>query len=262
MKITARGKRSRKILFKEIREILSETEKRSQAIIAVSPSVFNGGDGWNEGVIGLVAGKLSDEYYRPVMVITKSGEEIKGSGRSIEEFDIMGALEKGKEHLDRFGGHAGACGFRIKDGDINELEQFIAVVKKFATDKLKDADLRPKLKIEAAIALSELGEETLNEIESLAPLAGTIRALKLLSRGAHIVDIWQMGADKEHMKLRIKDDNSAIFSALGFRQSADWQHLQIGDKIDIVYYPEMNEYNGRREVQLKIVDIKESINEE
>jgi single-stranded-DNA-specific exonuclease len=227
-----------------------EDGKLGYIIVAVSPS----DEIWNEGVIGLVAGKISDKYYRPTLVITRSEDgTLKGSGRSIEEFNIIQAVEECSEFLEKFGGHAQACGLSLKE---ENLEKFGERIKKIVTKKLKGLDLRPKIEIEDEMELGEIDEHLLNEVEKFSPFGQDNERPKFLSQNVVIVDKFNMGIDGQHIKLRLKGKNFGIISALGFGQSEDWGHLRIGDKIDIVYYVEMNEYNGRREIQLKIVDIK------
>lgn len=240
-------------------EIMAAAEKqvgndKDRIIIAVYPETVSA-DAWNEGVIGLVAGKLSDKYYKPALVITKNDDGYKGSGRSIEEFNIMEAMEACAGWLEKFGGHKAACGFSLSE---NKLDGFVKKIKEVAEKKLTGEELMPKLKIETEIDLAEVNEELVGEIEKFAPFGEGNARPKFLSRGAAIVDIAAMGLTGQHIKLRIKNANSPVLSAVGFWQAEAWQDLQIGDKIDIVYHIEMNEFNGRREAQLKIIDIKRS----
>jgi single-stranded-DNA-specific exonuclease len=187
------------------------------------------------------------------LVITKNEEGYKGSGRSIEEFNIVEALEECSELLDKYGGHPAACGFSLKE---ENLEKFKEKIAKIAERKLKGVNLTPKIKIEAEIGLDEISEELIAEVEKFAPFGQNNERPKFLSRGVKIVDIITMGIDGKHIKLRVKSEESRIISAIGFSQAEQWRDLRIGDKIDIVYYIEMNEFNGRSEAQLKIVDIK------
>lgn len=227
-----------------------EMGELNNIIIAVAPPDAT----WNEGVVGLVAGKISDRYHRPAIVLTRNDEGFKGSGRSIKEFNIIQAVEECSAVLEKFGGHAQACGLSLKEKNI---EKFKEKILRIAEEKLKNVDLRPKIKIEAELALGELNENLLSEVEKFSPFGQDNERPKFLSQNVAIVDRINMGIDGQHVKLRISNDECRIFNAVGFGQAEDWGHLRIGDKIDIVYYVEMNEFNGRREVQLKIVDIKE-----
>lgn len=221
---------------------------KDKIIVAVSGNK----DAWNEGVIGLVAGKISDKYYLPSLIITKGEDGYKGSGRSIREFDIIGAVEECKELLDRYGGHPAACGFSLNE---ENLEKFREKITAIANKKLKDIELRPQIKIEAEISLDQVNEDFLKEIEEFSPFGQNNERPKFLSRNVAVFDIVNMGIDGQHIKLKLKNNNSRIISAIGFSQAEKWKELKIGDNIDIVYYLEINEFNGRRDVQMKIIDI-------
>lgn len=207
---------------------------------------------WPEGVVGLVAGRLCERYSRPVLAITRANSEFKGSGRSIDEFNIVKSIEQAKEFLKNFGGHAAACGLSLKDE--KDLEGFIKKIKQIANDKLKNADLRPKISIDAEFDLSEINEKLIKEIEKFAPFGESNPRPKLVSYNAEIRDIVTMGIDGRHIKFRING-----FWAVAFGAAERWRDLRINDKIDIVYYAEINEFNGRREVQLKVVDIQKCV---
>lgn len=247
---------------RETEGIVAQIEKKidfpqnERMIIAVSPSVYGQGEQWNEGVIGLAAARICDKYYLPVLVITGEGEKIKGSGRSIEEFNLIEATAKAAEFLGKYGGHAGAIGFAVKDRD--SLNKFSAKLKRLASEQLKNLDLRPKLAVEAELELSEIDEALLSKLEKFAPFGEENERPIFSSRGAVILDLINLGLDGQHLKLRIKSEKSGVKTALAFGQAELWRDLKINDKIDLVYYVELNEFNGKREVQLKVVDIKKT----
>lgn len=236
-------------------EIMAEIEKKIEArekekiIIGVCPlNQEKETEAWNEGVIGLVAGKLCDKYYRPALVITKGKEDYKGSGRSIEEFNIITALEETGEFLERYGGHPAACGFSLKE---ENLEKFISKMKEITDIKLAGADLRPKLEIECELGLEEVDENLVKDIESFSPFGQDNPRPKFTSGEVQIRDIVNMGIDGQHIKFRFNG-----LWAVAFGRSEEWKNFKIGDRVDIVYYVERNEFNGRSEVQLKLVDVK------
>ena len=236
-------------------EIMAEIEKKiatgkmDKIIIGVCPlKEEEEREVWNEGVIGLVAGKLCDKYYRPVLVITKGQGGYKGSGRSIPEFNIIAALEEGKEFLERYGGHPAACGFSLKEGNI---KKFTSKIKEIAKIKLAGVDLRPKLEIEAELGLEEVSQNLVKDIASFSPFGQDNPRPKFISQQAQIKDIINMGIDGQHIKFRFNG-----LWALAFGRSEEWKDFKIGDRVDIVYYVENNNFNGRSEVQLKLVDIK------
>lgn len=207
---------------------------------------------WNEGVIGLVAGKIANKYYRPTLVITKTEDGYKGSGRGIPEFNIISAVKDASEFLDKFGGHPMACGFSLQEKD---LENFLKKIREIAEEQLKDSDLSPKITIEAELPMEDINEDLMEVLEMFEPFGKDNERPVFCSRSVQIMDINVMGFEQQHIKFRLKSENSRVVSALGFGQARKWQDCKVGDKIDIAYYLEVNEFNDKREIQMKIVDI-------
>ena len=243
-------------------EITVEVEKqidkksRDKIIIGICPPNLEI-SAWNEGVIGLVAGRISEKYNLPAIIITKTDEGLKGSGRSnIDEFNLIAVISAAGELLEKYGGHKNACGFSLKN---KNLELFTKKITDIANKELKNIELMPKIKIEALVDLKEINEELVNDMEKFAPFGQGNSRPKFASYGLTVIDIKNMGYDGQHIKLRLKNENSGFFYAIGFGQAEEWKNLRLGDKIDLVYYLEMNEFNGRREAQFKIVDIKKTI---
>lgn len=230
-------------------------------IIGVAPI----GQIWNEGVVGLVAGRITEKYYRPTLVISRLNDEeddikvgFKGSGRSIEEFNLIQAVEKASKYLHKYGGHPMACGFSVLDEE--NLEKFKAAIIREATAQLDPNNLRPKLKIEAVLEFAQVNLETAEQIAKLAPFGQDNQQPKFASFALRIDDIVTMGSDNQHIKFRLSQaDNSGTWRscwALLFGGAESCKSFQLGDIIDLAYYLEINDYNGRREPQLKIVDMK------
>lgn len=246
------------------RKIVNKELINDKILILISPNLAGGdkSSGWSEGVVGLVAGRLCEEYSRPALVITQSKGEIKGSGRSIEEFNIGRAVEDSKEFLLKFGGHAQACGFSLLDKE--SLSGFMKKMKKIAGEQLKDVSLKVKILVDAELDIKELDEDLVNDLEKFEPFGeGNARPI-FLSRNLDIRDIINMGANGQHIKFRVNAPLNVAngnltgrgYWALGFGQAEKWKDLRIGDKVDMVYYVEFNEFNGRREIQMKVIDIK------
>ena len=206
-------------------------------------------EAWNEGVIGLVAGKICEKYYRPTLVITKTEDGYKGSGRSIEEFNLIENIEELRQHLDKYGGHPMACGFSIIGED--NLRLFTEGFKARAALKLKEVSLVPKLKIDVVVDSNQINLDLIKEIVRLAPYGQGNPQPRFASYGMMIEDIANMGSDNQHIKMRFGQ-----VWALGFGQSEKYGHLRPGDKVDIAYYLDINDFNGRSEAQMKIIDIK------
>lgn len=230
---------------------------QDKLIVAVSPSVYGQGEPWNEGTVGLVAGRLCERYYLPALVITGTPEEIKGSGRSIEQFNLIRAVEQASGSLHKYGGHAAACGFSIKGRE--QLERFVADITAIANQALAGLELRPTLNIEAAIDLSEADLPLLAKLDKFAPFGEGNPRPVFLSRQANVVDVAKLGWDGRHLRLKLRSGTSRVRTALAFGQAAEWPDLKIGDTIDLAYYLEFNEYNGRQEAQLRLIDLKPSV---
>lgn len=236
----------------QCRKVVEEKMLGDKILVVCSPNIANASaDAWPEGVVGLVAGRLCDAYARPVLVITKIKNEIKGSGRSIDEFNVMEAIEQSNQYLEKFGGHAAACGFTLKGAEV--LEEFSKEMKKIASQALAGVELASKILIEAEIDLSDINNELLEALEKFEPFGEDNDKPKFLSRNMQIMDKMNMGANAQHVKFRF----GSIW-AVAFSQAENLKDLKIGDKVDAVYYLEFNEFNGRRTAQMKIVDIKNS----
>ena len=246
---------------------------------------------WPAGVMGLVAGKLTEKYYRPALAITDKGGEIVGSGRSISEFDVTAMLEECAEWLANFGGHKQACGFTLKPspppamlpasncvavgglqagqpspslagrkakgrgGNKSNLEKFLAKAKKIAAEKLADAELVPTLDVDWKINFSDVNEDLYEALQKLRPFGVGNPQPKFLTANLSVVNALNMGADGRHLKLKLQAENKVLLDAVAFSAGEEWKKIKVGDKIDLVYYVDRNEWNGRREMQLKIVDM-------
>jgi single-stranded-DNA-specific exonuclease len=232
---------------------------------------------WNEGVIGLVAGRIAEKYYRPTLIITRLIEEaefdivtkklvpkkiaFKSSGRSVEEFNLIEAISTQAEYLDKFGGHPMACGLSIKGED--NLTKFRAGLVALAESKLEASKLIPKLKIEVELLFSDINIELAEKINSFAPYGQNNQQPRFVTYNLRIDDISNMGVDNQHIKIRLSFLNletgkTNSFWALSFGGTETYKAYKIGDRVDLVYYLEINDFNGRKEEQLKIVDLRMS----
>lgn len=236
----------------EIRKQI-EPQLSDKILVGKSPKLSAEDESWSEGVVGLVAGRICEEYYLPTLVLTGHTGELKGSGRSIAEFNITKALEECKEYLEKFGGHPAACGLGLKE---ESFEAFQKKIKEVAARELGKMDLSPKLSIDMELDLAEVNEEAFDSISKLSPFGMGNEQPKFLSKDVLIADISNMGASGQHIKFKVKGKNNGLKTALAFGQSERWQDIKLGDRVDMVYYIDMNEFNGRREVQMKVVDIK------
>jgi len=237
--------------------------------------VAQDGQSWNEGIVGLIAGKICDKYHRPTLVVARIIEEeernqadtglkaaqlsFKGSGRSIEGFNLIAAIEECSEFLDKYGGHPMACGFSIEN--VENLNGFRDKLLVIAKKKLTPEILVPKLSLDAALSAREITLSLADSLTKLAPFGQNNPQPKFTSANLRVDDIVWMGKERQHIKLRLAAANSQdIFSvgAIAFNAPDTFKDLQLGDIIDLAYYLEINEFNGRRELQLKIIDWRQS----
>ncbi|MFH0951546.1 MAG: single-stranded-DNA-specific exonuclease RecJ [bacterium] len=244
---------SRQNMTKQILDACSrqvETAMFKQKIlILLAPDVTTAeGESWSEGVVGLVAGRLSEKYHKPAVVICRSEGQIKGSARSLEQFNIVQALDQVQDCLERYGGHKMAAGFTVKP---DHLEELIDRLQILAAQALVDVDLRPQLKIDAELTCSAIDDKLIDQLEILAPFGTGNQQPVFISRDCQITDLAKIGNEGQHYRLSFGTNIGIAFSA-GYK----WPELKIGDKIDIVYHLEWNYFNGRKSLQLKILDIQ------
>ncbi|MBI4122536.1 MAG: single-stranded-DNA-specific exonuclease RecJ [Parcubacteria group bacterium] len=239
----------------------SETERLlAEALLQVKPQLSERkvlvavGDNWPVGVVGLVSGRITELYHRPSLVISRSGEKLVGSGRSIPGFNITEALAEGAEHLAKFGGHEGACGFTLHSEEA--LAPFGATMNAVAERILSDEDLVKTLTLDAELSFDAVDFTLAAELERLAPFGMGNPRPKFSSFGARIKNLFLVGSDGAHMKLML-EQNGVTHEAIGFRMGAEWHGvLNPGDMIDVAYEVEVNTWNGKKSVQLKLIDIK------
>ena len=208
---------------------------------------------WPAGLTGLVAGRLVRDYGRPCFCLTNiDSESIVGSGRSIHGFDIAAALKDASDLLLRFGGHPQAGGFAMKK---ESLDDFMVKMQILADRQLANQDLQPKLDIELVIDFLEINWELVDNLEKFEPFGQKNAEPNFLSQGILITQARRVGKDQKHWKLELaKQDKKLPAIAFGLGK----MELSIGQNIDIVYNLSINQWNGNREIQLKIKDIKQS----
>lgn len=204
------------------------------------------------GVIGLVAGRLADEFYRPVILFKIGSDTCRGSARSIPEFDLMEALKKCHHLLTKYGGHARAAGFNTHTRDMQQLQKRL---RSLAEEQLTGLDLRPHIDIDAEVSLSAFAGGTFEEMRQLEPFGmGNPRPI-FLSRKVEVVEQKLVGSQNDHMKLKLKQDG-IVWDTMGFRLG---NYLgELARHIDIVYSVEVDNYNGKGQLRLNLLDFTRS----
>ena len=247
-----------------INRIESEKDKSEKVIVVYDENV-------QESIAGIVAGRVKEKYNMPCIVLTKGKEMPKGSARSIEGYNITEELSKCSELIEKFGGHPMAAGLSIKEENIVALRE-----KLNKNCILKDEDLIPVVKIDLPLSLNYLNEELIEIIESMRPFGKGNSSPLFAVKDLLIERIWLLGKDKNFLKLRFsflsnnrklyidgisfdkfesfKDDIINIYGEEKFNEACATSFLNL--KADIIYYPSINEFNGNRNIQLNIKNIR------
>ncbi len=213
--------------------------------------LFAAHEGFNPGVVGLAASRLTESHYRPAVVAAKGLEETRGSCRSIPEFHITDALDQCADLLVRHGGHAAAAGFTVRNENLDDL---VARLKSIAREKLSEQDLRPTLMADAEISLTQIRPELFKLLSYLEPTGYGNREAAFVARKVKVKNARTVGADGKHLKLTLEDESRYSHDAIGFRLG-EWQK-KIPPRVDILFTYEVNEYNGRVGYQLNLKDLK------
>ncbi len=207
------------------------------------------GEDWHEGIIGLVAGKLQEEYYKPVIVATNNDGVIKGSARSIKGFNITKSLEKFNKYLERYGGHELAAGFTAK---ADTIESFVKDIVKYANEKITKEQLVPKLNVELFLDTEDITVDLVKQLKLLEPLGfGNPKPFVFLKE-LEVKKKQIIGKDCNHMKLFVKGSGVDYLTLLLFGCNEDVELLNENDRIDVVGYPDINVWNGNESMQFNV----------
>ncbi len=236
---------------KEIFEqALSELEKEN---IDNLNSIVLCGDNWHHGVIGIVASKIAEKFFKPTILICFEGETGKGSGRSLPGFDLHEALVKSSEYLEKYGGHEMAVGVSLKKDMYNDFKnKFEEIV---ISEDLKD--IIPVIKIDGVINSKDISKEKVKELQKLEPFGEKNKTPIFVYKNLKIDSIRALSEGK-HLKLILKDDNLLI-NAIGFNLGHLSEEYTIGDKIDVAGVLEINNFGNQEIVQINIKDMMKSI---
>lgn len=226
-------------------QVQEQLKGENQALIAYQ-------DDWAPGVLGLVAGRLSSRYYRPVYALAKLDNKYVASGRSIKEYNITESLEDNKELFIKYGGHPAACGFSIEEG---KLEKFIEQMTEYSQKKLAGLQLEPQLLIDCQIQLKDCSWELVKNLESFEPFGMKNEEPLFISTKLLVTDWQTVGKDSKHLRLYLKDGET-VRKAIAFGLGEWAKELKIDSLVDIVYKAGVNEWNGHRELQITIEDLK------
>ena len=212
---------------------------------------------WSPSLVGLLAGKFFDRFGRPTVVVGKHEEKWIGSGRSFAGYDITAAMRAaGEGLLTRCGGHIQACGFALSDPV--HLPVLAGKLAAHGSAALAGDDLAPLLDIEHELPLHWLGEDLAADLAKLEPFGEANRRPLFVARRCPIVAVELVGSTKTHLRLTFVNEQGKRVRGIGFKMGDRLAEAVIGVELDIVYHVQVHEWNGRREIECKLVDFAKS----
>jgi len=206
---------------------------------------------WHKGVVGIVASRLIEKYYRPTVVLTQSGEVVSGSARSVTGFNLYEAIHACREHLIGYGGHFAAAGLTMLPGSVEAFSnKFEEIVESIIEPHL----LIPEIIIDAEINFKNLTKGFYNIITQMEPFGPENMRPVFITK--NVADTsWSKIVKEQHVRFIVKQDN-IIFTGIGFNMADKFYLLQMNKPLDIVYTLDENEWNGEKHLQLKVIDIR------
>lgn len=236
------------------RKITLETQERARQLALDAADqdslIFAAAPDFPAGIVGLAASRLLDEFYRPAVVVEIGEQTSRGSCRSIPEFSIIDALDECADLLLQHGGHAAAAGFTVSN---ERLDALADKLRELAAEQLAGVELSPALSVDTEIELSQISWELRRELDQLEPCGYANPQPLFLSRNVQAKNQRAVGENGRHLKLRLSDGRVA-WDSIAFRQG-EWIG-KLSDRVDVVYNLEVNEWNGRRNLQLNVQDIR------
>lgn len=216
----------------------------------ITNCIVLGHENWNPGVIGIVSSRITEKFYKPSILVCFDKDIAKGSGRSIEGFDLHKALMECDKYLTNYGGHSLAAGLSLNRKD---FEKFKNMINEYAEKNIKDEDLIPTINIDLKLEDSQLNIEDVEELKLLEPFGQSNEEPIFMITNLKVVSIKTLSEGK-HLKLFLKNQN--YLDAIGFNLGERANELKIGDTIDIVGNLNINEFNNTKKVQMLLKDFK------
>lgn len=244
-----RQKMCERIIAEATREIERSKDKEDKLFLLSKET-------WPRGVVGIVASKLSEKHYRPVIIFENDGEKYHGSARSIDGFDIVEALRSCEASLEKYGGHAKAAGLTVKKENFAIFSEKLILL---ANKKIKETNLVKTIEIDAKIKISEITNEALELINKMEPTGFKNPRPVFLLEKVELGAINRVGGKKEHIKFKIKDKeslhSSEKISGIVFNEKRDLIESQKYDMVGTLKY---NIWNNQKSIELRLMDFKES----
>lgn len=238
-----------KNIYKEAIEKIESEELDKNSVMVID------GQDWHHGVIGIVASKITELYFKPSILLSFEEDDIgKGSGRSIPGFDLHDALSKCSNSLEKFGGHSMAIGITVRKDQVNSLREELEKI----AEAQEISKIIPILTIDALIDLKDINKDVVNSLNDLEPFGEENKKPIFMFKNLKIDSIRTLSEGK-HIKLTLRGENNIIVPAIGFNLGSIAENYRIGDKIDVVGNIEVNTFNGEENLQILLKDMMKSI---
>lgn len=237
----------KKITIEALAQIEDNNEKEKFTTV-----VYN--ENWHKGVIGIVASRLTETYYRPTLVFTKSGDKLAASARSVKDFDVYNALEKCSGHLEQFGGHMYAAGMTLKE---ENYQGFKNAFEKVVQETIPPDLLIPEISVDAEIDLTEINPKLIRLLHQFEPFGPENMTPVFMAK--NLVDTGYgktLGQNDEHLKLFVKQNNSEGFGVIGFGLGKKLERTKNHQPFEMAFCIDENEFNGNVTVQLRAKDVR------
>ncbi|MST61835.1 single-stranded-DNA-specific exonuclease RecJ [Peptostreptococcus anaerobius] len=232
-------------IFFKAEELIEKNSSKDDKVLVLAS------EGWHHGIIGIVASKITEKYYKPCVLLCIEDGMAVGSARSIKGFDLFSALFQCKEFMVKFGGHEQAAGMTVREEDIENLRVKLNHVADYS---LSNEDLIEEIKIEYEISEDSLNLEFVDSLHDLEPFGINNPTPYFLIRDCIVKSRYLIGKDKNHLKIGIEKGKS--FECVGFGMAHLSELFEVGDSIDLVFKADKNTFNGNTKVQLLIKDIR------
>ena len=216
--------------------------------------IILGKENWHHGIIGIVSSKITEKFYKPSILVCFEGEKAIGSGRSIEGFDLYKAISSSKQYLSAVGGHTMACGLSLLKKD---FEKFKSSVEKYTNEKLDLSKQEQKIIIDYIIKDYDLEIDKIKELSILKPYREQNPEPIIMYQNLEIIGIRTLSENK-HIKLLLKNKDNVKIDVIGFNLGELAEIYKIGDKINIIGNIEINTFNGKDTIQIRLIDIKDN----
>ena len=243
-----RREADKKITEEALQQIIENDEEDRNTTVVYHES-------WHKGVIGIVASRLTETYYRPTLVFTKSGEKLAASARSVKGFDVYNALESCAEHIEQFGGHKYAAGLTLLEED---FENFKNEFEKVVSETITPQQLIPEISVDAMIDLVDITPKFYRILKQFAPFGPGNMTPVFMTENLTDVGVGKcVGKDKSHLRLVVKQEKSNQFTGIGFGLADKEDIACNGKPFKAVYCIDENEWQGNVSLQLRLKDIRE-----